>query len=89
VILGRIKGTVVSTIQHPFLDGKRLLLVERITPGGEPAGGSLVAVDAVEAGLGQTVLVIDEGNSARQVLGATDAPVRSVVVGIVDSVTRG
>jgi microcompartment protein CcmK/EutM len=89
VILGRVKGTVVSTVQLPFLDGKRLLLVERVTPEGQPAGGSLIAVDAVQAGLGQTVLVIDEGNSARQVLDAKDAPVRSVIVGIVDSVTRG
>lgn len=89
MILGRVKGTVVSTVQLPFLDGKRLLLVERVTPEGQPAGGSLIAVDAVQAGLGQTVLVIDEGNSARQVLDAKDAPVRSVIVGIVDSVTRG
>lgn len=89
MILGRVAGTVVSTIQHPFFDGKRLLLVERITPTGEPAGGSLIAVDAVQAGPGQTVLVIDEGNSARQVLDAKDAPVRSVIVGIVDAVTTG
>ena len=86
MILGRVAGTVVSTIQHPFLNGRRLLLVERITPAGEPAGGSLIALDAVEAAEGQTVLVIDEGNSARQILGAPDAPVRSVIVGIVDSV---
>lgn len=89
MILGRVRGTVVSTVQHPFLDGKRLLLVERVTPDGKAAGGSLIAVDAVQAGPGQTVLVIDEGNSARQVLDAKDAPVRSVVVGIVDAVTRG
>lgn len=89
MILGRVAGTVVSTIQHPFFDGKRLLLVERVTPTGKPAGGSLIAVDAVEAGLGETVLVIDEGNSARQVLDAKDAPVRSVIVGIVDVVTTG
>ncbi len=87
MILGRVAGSVVSTIQHPALDGKRLLIVDRIAPDGSPAGGSLIALDTVEAAEGQTVLVIDEGNSARQILGAPEAPVRSVIVGIVETVS--
>jgi microcompartment protein CcmK/EutM len=51
---------------------------------GQPGGGYTIAVDAVDAGAGETVLILDEGNSARQVLNAPDAPVRAVVVGIVD-----
>ena len=56
-------------------------------PGGEPSGGYLIAVDTVGAGAGETVLLLDEGNSARQVLAAPGAPIRTVVVGIVDEVT--
>jgi len=89
MILGRVIGTIVSTLQHPFLDGRKLLLVERTSAAGEASGAPLIALDAVDAGPGQTVLVIDEGNSARQILSAPDAPVRSVIVGIVDQVDAG
>jgi ethanolamine utilization protein EutN len=88
MILGRVIGTVVSTIQHPSLDGKRLLLVEKLGIDGRPSGGSVIAIDSVDAGFGETVLVVDEGNSARQVLGNKDAPARTVIVGVVDSIER-
>lgn len=87
MFLGRVKGTVVSTIQHPKLDGRRLLLVERLDLAGRPTGASVIALDSVEAGLGQTVLVVDEGNSSRQILGDKDAPVRTMIVGVVDEVS--
>ena len=51
-----------------------------------PSGGYKLAVDSVGAGVGETVLVLDEGNSARQLLEVEDAPVRTVIVGIVDAV---
>lgn len=85
--IGRVAGTVVSTINSPFFDGRRLLLVDLLSAEGQPAGGYLIAIDVVDAGAGETVLVLDEGNSARQVLGAPNAPVRAVVVGIVDELT--
>jgi ethanolamine utilization protein EutN len=88
VILGRVIGTVVSTIQHPSLDGQRLLVVERLGLDGKPSGGSVIALDSVDAGIGETVIVVDEGNSARQVLGSKDAPARTVIVGVVDSIQR-
>jgi ethanolamine utilization protein EutN len=84
--LARVVGTVVSTIQAPIFDGRRLLVCDLLDPSGEPAGGYLIAVDTVGAGAGETVLLLDEGNSARQILGRSPAPVRTVVVGIVDSV---
>ena len=56
----------------------------RLTPEGEPAGGYLIAIDTVGAGPGQTVLINDEGGGAQQVLGCPGAPIRSVVVGIID-----
>lgn len=86
MILGRVIGTLVSTIQHPFYRARKLLVVERTDPGGAPLPEYLVAVDVVDAGVGERVLVLDEGNGARQVLASPDAPVRSVVVGIVDAV---
>ncbi len=84
--LGRVVGTVVSTINAPAFDGRTLLLCDLLDPSGRPAGGYLIAVDTVGAGAGETVLLLDEGNSARQVLGLPGAPIRTVVVGIVDSV---
>ncbi len=87
MILGRVTGEIPSTINHPFYDAKKLLVVERTAPDGQPLADYLIAVDAVGAGVGQRVLVLDEGNGARQVFNSTDAPVRSVVVGIIDAVT--
>jgi ethanolamine utilization protein EutN len=88
VILGRVKGEVVSTIKHPAYANRRVLLLDRIDPEGSELGGYLVAIDAVDAGVGQTVLVIDEGNSARQVVADPQAPIRSVIIGIVDEIAR-
>ena len=87
MILGRVRGEVVSTIKHPAYASRRVLLLDRIGPDGRELGGYLVAIDSVDAGIGQTVLVIDEGNSARQVIDDPQAPVRSVIIGIVDEIT--
>lgn len=84
--LARVVGTVVSTINVPIFDGRTLLLCDLLAPEGGAAGGYLIAVDTVGAGVGETVLLLDEGNSARQILGEEDAPVRTLVVGIVDDV---
>jgi ethanolamine utilization protein EutN len=84
--IGRVAGTVVSTINHPIFDGRRLLIVDLLDIDAEPTGDYVIAVDAVGSGDGETVLVLDEGNSARQVVGDPDAPIRAVIVGIVDHV---
>jgi microcompartment protein CcmK/EutM len=81
MILGRVIGEIHGTIKHPFYEGKRLLIIEKIG-----TGDYLIAADAVGAGAGEDVLVLDEGNGARQVLESADGPVRSVVVGIIDDV---
>ena len=86
MILARITGSVVSTIHHPIVDGRKLLLAERLDPAGKPTGGYLIALDAIGAGQGETVLIPDEGSGARQILEDSNAPVRSIVVGIVDAV---
>ena len=85
--LARVVGTVVSTINTPDFDERTLLLCDLLGPGLEPAGGYLIAVDTVGAGAGETVLLLDEGNSARQVLRSPMAPIRTLVVGIVDEVS--
>ncbi len=87
--IGRVAQTVVSTIHSPVFDGRRLLLCDLLEPDGSPSGGYLIAVDTVGAGAGETVLLLDEGNSARQVIGMSPAPVRTVVVGVIDEVTLG
>lgn len=84
--VGRVAGTVVSTISSPVYDDRKLLLCDLLDLGGRPTGGYTIAVDAVGAGTGETVLILDEGNSARQVVDMEDAPIRAVVVGIVDEV---
>ena len=87
--LGRVVGNVVSTVNNPHLDGRTLLLVDLVDPDGQPSGGYQIAVDSIGAGAGETVLLLDEGNGARQVLEAPGAPIRTVVIGIVDAVTSG
>ncbi len=89
MILGRVIGSVVSTIHHGIVEGRKLLLAERLDQSGKPTGGYLIALDAIGAGQGETVLIIDEGNGARQILDDADAPVRSMVVGIVDELRLG
>jgi len=89
MILGRITGNVVSTIHHPIVDGRKLLVVERLDQNGRPSGGYVIAIDAIGAGQGETVLILDEGTGARQILDDSNAPVRSIVVGIVDAVELG
>lgn len=85
--LARVGGTVVSTINTPIFEDRRLLLCDYVDPAGNPTGRYTIAVDTVDAGVGETVLVLDEGNSARQVLGREpDGEIRALVVGIVDEV---
>jgi ethanolamine utilization protein EutN len=84
--LARVLGPVVTPVQHPFFDARTLLLVRRVAPDGAELGPDRVAIDGAQAGAGDLVLVLEEGNSARQIVGDPKAPVRSVVVGVVDAV---
>lgn len=84
--VGQVSGTVVATIKHAAFNGRKLLIVDRLGENGEPTGNYDICVDVAQAGVGDKVLVIDEGNGARQVLNMKVAPVRAVIVGIVDDV---
>ncbi len=81
MFVGRVRGNLTATLKHEALKGTRLLWVER-------DGGRVLAVDTVDAGPGDLVLVMEEGNGAAQVLGRPRGPIRSVIVGVVDSVDR-
>jgi len=84
--LARVIGRLWATAKHESLEGARILLVRPLNLRGEAEGEPYLAVDHVDAGAGERVLVLDEGGSAGQVLGQTDPPIRTVVVGVVDAV---
>jgi microcompartment protein CcmK/EutM len=85
MLLARIVGTVVATRKDPRLVSNKLLLARPVDPKGKIDGNYLVAVDTVDAGIGETVLIVS-GSSARMASGMKDCPVDAVVVGIVDAV---
>ncbi len=85
--IGRVAGEVVSTINDPVYEDRKLLLCDLLNDRTEPTGKYLIAVDTVGAGRGETVLILDEGNSARQVLSFHDGAIRAVIVGIIDELT--
>jgi ethanolamine utilization protein EutN len=87
VRLCRVIGNVVATVKHPVYQGQLLLIVQPIDEAGADIGTSYLAVDRVQAGPGDTVVVLTEGTGVRQILQmGTDVPIRSLVVGIVDRV---
>ena len=85
MILAKVVGTVVATRKDERLVGSKLLLAQPISPNGEARGSQLVAVDTVDAGAGETVLIVS-GSSARMAAGLADRPVDAAIVGIVDVV---
>jgi microcompartment protein CcmK/EutM len=83
----RVVGPLWAAVKHPMFAGRKLLVVQPVDDAGADAGASFVAVDHVQAGAGDRVLVMTEGNGARQILKLGDiVPIRSMVVGIVDSI---
>ncbi|MGH9789311.1 MAG: EutN/CcmL family microcompartment protein [Candidatus Acidiferrales bacterium] len=83
--LARVVGTVVATRKDPRLEGKKLLVVKMMSPDGREDGGYLVAVDTVDAGAGEKVLIVT-GGSARMAEGCKDRPVDTAIIGVVDAV---
>lgn len=87
MIIAKVVGNIVSTIKHPSYAGRKLMLVRPMHLPGEKPEDEFIAIDAAQAGVGDTVLVCQEGNSTRQILGTPNAPIRSSIVGIIDSVS--
>jgi ethanolamine utilization protein EutN len=88
MFLAEVVGTIVSPVQIPVLERRKLLLLRPVTPEGKPTGKTRIGIDRAQAGVGDRVLVIDEGNSGRQLLGDPKAAVKTIVVGVVDYVER-
>ena len=87
--LARVIGNVTSTVKNEHYRGQKLLLVQPVTPEGSATGRSLLAVDAVRSGVGDLVLIIDEGGSARAMIGDENrVTIRTVIGAIVDEVSK-
>jgi microcompartment protein CcmK/EutM len=85
MLLAKVVGTVVATRKDERLVSSKLLVARPIDPAGKPEGNYLVAVDTVDAGVGETVLIVS-GSSARMATGLKDTPVDAAIVGVVDQV---
>ncbi len=84
MLLCKVIGTIVATQKNKNLKDRKLLTVQPIDLGSKPIGRDLLAIDTVDAGVGDTVLVVQEGQSAAQILKSKDVPVHSVIVAVVD-----
>jgi microcompartment protein CcmK/EutM len=86
--IGRVSGTVVATIKNELFEARKLLVVDKLDLEGQTTAKYDIAVDMVQAGVGDCVLVLDEGNSARQIVDREPlGAIRAVIVGIVDEVS--
>ena len=85
--LARVVGNVVATRKVPAYTGHKLLIVQPVNESGDDTGQSFLSMDTVNAGPGDIVLVEQEGNCARELLGTKKDPFHSVIVGIVDQVS--
>ena len=85
MLLAKVVGTVVATRKDPRLVSSKLLIIRPIDPKGKLEGSHLVAVDTVQAGVGETVLVVS-GSSARMAAGLKDCPVDAAIVGVIDAI---
>ena len=88
MFVAKVIGNVWATRKHPGLKNAALLLVKPVNPAdGALSGEAQLALDGGRgAGVGDTVLIVDEGGSARKILRNSKAPVRTVIAGIVDKV---
>ncbi len=84
MVIGRVVGNIHATIKKSCYNGRKLLLVQPVAPDLSPQHDLIVAVDSVDAGEGDLVLVAQEGRAAADILGMKQVPVRSVVVGVID-----
>lgn len=86
----RVVGPVWGTVKHPAYQGRTLFVVQPVDERGADTGASFVAMDHAQAGPGDKVLVLTEGNGVRQILKQGDiVPIRSIIVGVVDAVETG
>ena len=87
--LCKVIGDIVTTAKHPDYLGTKVMICQPVDERGRPYGEAILAVDRVQAGPGDTVLIMREGNGVRQLFGKQILPIRSIIIGIVDAVTVG
>ena len=87
--LATVIGNVQSTVKHSVYGGHKIMVVQPLDADGRPQGQTMLAVDSVQAGEGDLVLIAPEGNAARQIIGDAQSPVHCVITGIVDAIDRG
>jgi len=87
MILAKVTGNVVSTVKATGYDSRKVMIVQPVNPDGKAHGKSFLAIDTVQAGTGDTVLIMEEGGSARLILDEPDTfTVKALIVGIVDEI---
>ncbi len=86
MILGRVLGDVVATAKHESHRGRKILLVQPVNPDDSERGQAVLALDAVDAGVGDRVLVVQEGFAAMTAAGRPNSPIDMTIVGVVDAV---
>ncbi len=86
MILGRVQGEVVATRKHPSHERRKILVVQPIDPDGSDRGEVILALDGVDAGVGDRVLVVQEGYAAMAAVNRVNSPIDMAIVGVVDSV---
>lgn len=87
--IARVVGTVVASHKHRKIEAAKLLLVQPLTLDNRPKGQTVLAIDSVGAGVGETVLLVIEGKAAGDALRRKGAPVDAAIIGIIDSVDVG
>jgi ethanolamine utilization protein EutN len=86
MLIGKVTGNIAATVKHPVYKSQKLLTVAVQALDKTPTGESVVAIDSVDAGIGDLVLITQEGHSAMAVVGQSEVPVRTVIVAIIDKI---
>ena len=86
MIIARVVGNVVATQKQEAHEGKKILLIQPLDLQNQPMGDAIVALDAVDAGIGDRVLAVQEGFSAMTSVGHVESPIDAAVIGVVDLV---
>jgi ethanolamine utilization protein EutN len=89
MILGRVVGEVVATRKHRSHEGRKLLMVQPTHPDGSDRSDPVLALDSVDAGVGDKVLVVQEGYAAMTAAGRPNSPIDMTIIGIVDEIEIG
>jgi len=86
MIIARVVGSVIATQKEATHEGKKILLVQQLDLEGQPVGDAFVALDAVDAGVGDRVLAVQEGFSAMTSVGHIESPIDAAIIGVIDEV---